>query len=172
MKEQCDVQGQIGEIPALADERISISQYQRLKMAQMLVSENGGTLIGLQPKDMLDTEMMNNPVQWKRLQRELEFITDEIQGYGADISDLDEDALAQPNEPEPEMWGFADEVFKAMSCDCHAQFPRGSRLRIGTYHAMSKHVPKSLCVLLEQLQDSKQWGIWHELLIRDHVELK
>lgn len=106
---------------------------------------------------------MNSPGQWNRLQRELELITDEIQGHGDDINDLEEDSLAQPNESSPEMWGFADEVFRAMSCDCHAQSLQGSWLKIGTYHAVSKHVPKSLCVLLEQLQDSEQWGVWHEL---------
>lgn len=132
----------------------------------------GGKSAALQPTELLDPEMMNSLGQWRRLQRELEFITDEVQGHGDDINDVDEDVLAQRNEPGPEMWGFADEVFKAMSCDCHAQFLRGSRLRIGTYHAVSKHVPKSLCVLLEQLQESEQWGIWHELLIRDHIELK
>ncbi|KAI7788221.1 hypothetical protein LA080_012287 [Diaporthe eres] len=101
-------------------------------MVQGLVSENGGQLASLRPKDILDTEMMDSPGQWKRLQGELEFITDEIQGYGDDISNLDEDTMAQPNEPHPEMWDFADGVFKAMSCDCHSQFLRGSRLKIGT----------------------------------------
>lgn len=141
-------------------------------MVQRLVSEVGGQLTDLRPKDILDEEMMDSPGQWKRLQRELEFVADEIQGHGDDINDMDEDMMAQPNEPSPEMWGFADEVFKAMSCDCHSQFLRGSRLKIGTYRAVSNHKPKSLCVLLEQLQDSEQWGIWHELLIHDHIEIK
>lgn len=141
-------------------------------MVQGLVSENGGQFASLRPKDILDTEMMDSPDQWKRLQRELEFITDEIQGYGDDISNLDEDTMAQPNEPHPEMWDFADGVFKAMSCDCNSQFLRGSRLKIGTYHTVSNNGPKSLCVLLEQLRDSEQWGVWHELLIYDHIELK
>lgn len=141
-------------------------------MVQSLVSENGGQFTGLGPKDILNTDMMDSPGQWKRLQQELEFITDELQGQGDNNNDMNEDALAQPNEPSPEMWDFADEFFKAMSCDCHSQFLRGSRLRIGTYHAVSDHVPKSLCVLLEQLQDSGQWGFWHELLIRDHVQPK
>lgn len=138
----------------------------------MLVSENGGRFTALQPEEILDTGMMDSPSQWKRLQRELEFISDEIQGHGDDIDEMGEDMLAQPNERSPEMWDFAGEVFKAMSCDCHSQFLRGSRLKIGTYRAMSNHAPKSLCVLLEQLQDSEHWGVWHELLIRDHIELK
>jgi hypothetical protein len=122
---------------------------------------------GIKPKEMLDPEMICNPSHWKKLQRELEFITDEIQGYGDDNYDMDEDILTQSNEPSTEMWSFADDAFKAMSCDCHSQSLRGSRLRIGTYRSFSTQVPKSLCILLEQLQDRDQWGIWHELLIRD-----
>jgi hypothetical protein len=154
------------------DGRTRVSQYERLKTVQVLISQNGGQLTGLEPKDILDSEMMSSPSQWKKLQRELEFITDEIQGCGDDIYDFDEDMLAQPNEPSPEMREFADGVFKAMSCDCHSQFLRGSRLRMGTYQAVSNDVQKSLCVLLEQVQDSQQWGVWHELLIRDHIEIK
>lgn len=116
--------------------------------------------------------MLNSPDQWEKLQRELECITDKLQGYGVDADDLDEDMRAHPSEPSPEMWKFANEAFKAMSCDCHSQSLQGSRLRIGTYRAASDLVPKSLCVLLEQLQEREQWGVWHELLIRDHVELK
>lgn len=137
-----------------------------------MISANAGKCTALQPRDLLDAEMMNSLVQWKKLQRELEFVTDEIQGHGDDTNDLDEDTLAQPNVSSPEMWCFADDVFRAMSCDCHSQFLRGSRLRIGTYHAVSDQAPKSLCVLLEQLQDSEQWGVWHEFLIRDHIELR
>lgn len=139
---------------------------------QTVMLKDGGNYTELQHTDLLDPEMMGSLGHWKKLQRELEFITDEIQGYGDDLNDLDESTLIHLNQPSPEMWGFAGEVFRAMSCDCHSQFLRGSRLRIGTYHAVSKHVPKSLCVLLEQLQDTDQWGIWHELLIRDHVRLK
>lgn len=166
------IQGKAEELRVSTDKRTCFFQYQRLKALHALVLENGGTCTGLQPNDLLDSDMIDSPSQWRKLQRELEFITDEVQGYGDEINDLGEDTLPQPKEPNPEMWGFADEVFKAMSCDCHAQFLRGSRLRIGTYHAVSKTVPKSLCILLEQLQDSEQWGIWHELLIRDHIELK
>lgn len=166
------IQGKAADVRVAADRRTDISQYQRLKAVRTLISKNGGKCMALQPIDLLDSEMMNSLGQWRRLQRELEFITDEVQGHGENVNDLDEDVLAQHNEPSPEMWGFADEVFKAMSCDCHSRFLRGSRLKIGTYHAVSNHVPKSLCVLLEQLQDSEQWGIWHELLIRDHIELK
>ena len=172
MKGRHKLQGEIAEVRASLDRGTCIFPYKRLMAVQTLMLKNGGKFAGLQPTDLLNPEMVGNLDQWKRLQRELEFITDDIQGYGDDLNDLDQNTLIQPSQPSPEMWGFAGEGFRAMSCDCHSQFLRGSRLRIGTYHAVSKHVPKSLCVLLEQLEDTEQWGIWHELLIRDHLRLK
>ncbi|KAG8158650.1 hypothetical protein KVR01_011772 [Diaporthe batatas] len=155
-----------------ADVHTNIRQYQRLTRVKKLLAESGDELPFPSPKDLLDTNMLNSPGQWRRLQHELECITDEFQGYGDDADHLDEDTLAHPNHSSPEMWTFADEVFKAMSCDCHSQSLSGSRLRMGTYRAGSNHVAKSLCVLLEQLQESEQWVFWHEVLIREHVELK
>lgn len=137
--------------------------------------ENIKTIPVSQPQSLLNPETARSPARWKKLQRKLENITDDIQCYGDDFDDPDEDGPVQTEESSSEMWDFAGEVFKAMSCNCPSASLQQLRLKIGTYKAVPDFAPKSLCLLLEQLdvgEHDEGWGAWNELLIRDHLELK
>lgn len=150
-------------------------QYKRLGALQELFSQNAVKATEFQPEMILDPKMINSsPQPWRKLQGALESITDKIQFYGDDVDDMGEGTLLDPANTgsDSEMWEFASKVFKAMTCHCHSEQAQQIRLRMGTYHAVSIFAPKSLCILLEQLDNGEEWGFWHELLIREHLKMQ